>query len=137
MNKKILRSIGAISAGFISGAILSIGTDFILDNLGVMSMENFKQTSLIVVFIVIIYRFVFNMIGSYLTAGLAPGNPMKHVIIIGVIGTIFGISGSIAMWDNAIPLYNIAIILISFPSAWLGGQIFIKKTKKWQKKQII
>jgi hypothetical protein len=129
MNKKILRSIGAISAGFISGAILSIGTDFILDNLGVMSMENFKQTSLIVVFIVIIYRFIFNLIGSYLTAGLAPGNPMKHVIIIGVIGTIFGISGSIAMWDNAIPLYNITIILISFPSAWLGGQLFIKKQR--------
>jgi hypothetical protein len=52
---------------------------------------------------------------------------MKHVIIIGVIGTISSLLGSFAMWDKAIPFYNIAIILISLPSAWLGGLLFLKK----------
>jgi hypothetical protein len=41
-----------------------------------------------------------------------------------------------AMWDNAIPFYNIPIILISLPSAWLGGQLFLKKAKQWQNKKL-
>ena len=130
MNKTIFKSIGAILAGFALGAILSIGTDFLFDKLGIMSMENFKRTSLLVILIVIVYRFIFNLIGCYLTAKLAPNKPMKHVIIIGIIGTVLGLLGSFAMWDKAIPLYNIAIILISLPSAWLGGQLYLKKTVK-------
>lgn len=59
-------------------------------------------------------------------AKLAPNNPMKHVIIIGIIGIVLSILGAIAMWDKAIPFYNIAIILISLPSAWIGGKLFIK-----------
>ena len=126
MNKQIIKSIGAIIAGFALGAALSIGADFLMEKLGIMSMENFKDTSLGIVILVIAYRFIFNVSGCFLTAKLAPKNPMKHVIIIGIIGTILSILGTIAMWDKAIPFYNIAIILISFPSAWLGGELFIK-----------
>ncbi len=72
MNKPIFKSIGAIIAGFALGAILSIGTDFLLDKLGIMSMENFKQTTSLIIFIVIVYGFVFNVTGCYLTAKLAP-----------------------------------------------------------------
>ena len=126
MNKKIFKSIGAILAGFILGATLSIATDFLMDKLGIMSMENFKQTPVIIILVVIVYRFIFNVLGCYFTAKLAPGKPIKHVIIIGIIGTILSIAGAVAMWENAIPFYNIAIILISLPSAWLGGQLFLK-----------
>ena len=129
MNKTILKSIGAILAGFALGAILSIGTDLLLNKLGIMSMENFKQNSSVIIIMVIVYRFIFNTIGCYLTAKLAPNNPMKHVIIIGVIGTVLSILGSIAMWDKAVAWYNIAIILISLPSAWLGGKLFLSKAK--------
>ncbi|MFC3559479.1 hypothetical protein [Pedobacter jamesrossensis] len=127
MNKTILKSIGAILAGIVLAAMLSIGADFLFDKLGIMSMENFKQTSLSIIILIVVYRFIFNVVGCYLTAKLAPNKPMKHVIIIGIIGTIFSIFGSFVMWDKAIPFYNIAIILISLPSAWLGGQLFLKK----------
>lgn len=127
MNKTILKSTGAILAGFVLGAILSVGTDLLMDKMGIMSMENFKQTPLLIICIVIVYRFIFNVISCYLTARLAPNKPMKHVIIIGIIGTALSLLGSFAMWGNAIPFYNIAIILISLPSAWLGGQLFLKK----------
>jgi hypothetical protein len=124
--KTIFKSIGAILAGFAIGAILSIGTDFLLNKLGILSMENFKQNSIAVICMVIIYRFIFNAIGTYWTAKLAPDNPMKHAMIIGAIGTVLSIFGALAMWDKAVPFYNIAIILISFPSAYLGGKLFIK-----------
>jgi hypothetical protein len=125
MNKTIFKSVGAILAGFALGAILSIGADFLMDKMGIMSMENFKQTSPLIIFIVIAYRFIFNAAGCYLTAKLAPNNPMKHVIIIGIIGTILSILGSLAMWDKAVNWYNIANVLISYPSAWLGGKLFL------------
>jgi hypothetical protein len=91
-------------------------------------MQNFKQNSSLIVAFVVIYRFAFNVAGCYLTAKLAPNKPMKHVIIIGVIGTILGILGSVAMWDQAVPWYNIAIILISLPSAWLGGKLYLNRS---------
>ncbi|MCH5598378.1 hypothetical protein [Niabella ginsengisoli] len=121
MNKTVLKSIGAILAGFILVAVLSSGTDFLLDKSGILSMEHFKQASFLIVCLVIAYRFTFNVIGCYLIAKLAPTNPMKHVMIMGVIGTILSLLGSIAMWHKAPAFYSIAIILISLPSAWLGG----------------
>jgi hypothetical protein len=130
MYKSIIKSIGAVLAGFVLGAVLSVGTDFMMDKMGIMSMENFKQTPFLIICVVIVYRFVFNVIGCYLTARLAPNKPMKHVIIIGIIGTVLGILGSVAMWDKAVPFYNIAIILISLPSAWLGGKLYLSNNKQ-------
>lgn len=129
MNKTLLKSIGAILAGFLLGASLSMGLDFLMETSGMMSMEHFKESSLSIILFVIAYRFVSNVIGCYLTAVLAPNKPMKHVIIIGIIGTVLSIAGTIAMWDMAIPFYNITIILMSLPSAWLGGWLFVKRQK--------
>jgi hypothetical protein len=130
MKKSILKSTLAILAGFALGAVLSLGTDFLLNSLGIMSMQNFKQNSTLIVVLVIIYRFIFNVMGCYLTAKLAPNNPMKHVIIIGIIGTILGIFGAVFMWDQAVPWYNIAIIVISLPSAWVAGKLFLNRKSK-------
>ena len=126
MNETILKSIVAILPGFFLGAILSITTDFLMEKTGMMSMKHFKQSSLTIILIVIAYRIIFNVIGCYVTAYLAPNKPMKHVIIIGIIGTVLSIVGSLAMWEHAMPFYNITIIFMSLPSAWLGGQLFLK-----------
>ena len=84
-------------------------------------MDNFKETSAIVILAVIVYRFVFNVVGCYLAAKLAPSNPMKHVIIMGIIGTVLSILGSLPLWDLA--------ILIAFPSANLRGKLYLKNQK--------
>lgn len=129
MNKSIFKSVGAIQAGFALGATLSVATDFLFDKIGIMSMDNFKETSAIIIFIVIFYRFIFNIIGCYLTAKLAPSKPMMHAVIMGITGTIISILGSLAMWDLAVVWYNIAIILIALPSAILGGKLYLKNNK--------
>lgn len=127
MRKAIWKSIGSIFAGFLIGAILSIGTDVALNGAGLMNMANFKENSSGIILIVIMYRFIFNIVGCYVTAKLAPNKPMKHVLIIGIIGTIFAILGSAAMWDKAVVWYNISIILISMPSAWIGAKLYMKR----------
>ncbi|MBL7922289.1 MAG: hypothetical protein JNJ40_18385 [Bacteroidia bacterium] len=128
MKKSIWKSIGAIVAGFLLGAVLSILGDIIFNSIGLMNMEKFTETSTGIIFAIIVYRFTFNVVGCYLTAKLAPNKPMKHALIIGLIGTVLAILGSAAMWDKAVAWYNISVILISFPSAWLGAKLFVLRS---------
>lgn len=125
-----IKSIGAILAGFVLTVILSLGTDFALNAVGFLKMENFKENSTIVVLVVIIYRFIFNVVGCYLTAKLAPSNPLKHCLIIGIIGTVLSLAASIAMWNEAVPFYNISVILMSIPSAYVGAKLYFKNNLK-------
>ncbi len=126
--KSILKSIGAIIAGMIAGASLAILSDYIMAATGLMHMERFKDTPSHIVLIVILYRFVFNTAGCYLTARLAPSKPMLHALALGIIGLLLSLIGIFFMWDQATPFYNIAIMLISLPSAWLGGKLYGLKT---------
>ena len=72
MNNETLKSIGAIILGFAISAILSIGADFSMDKFGIMSMDNFKETSNGLICMVISYRFIFNVTGCYVSAKFAP-----------------------------------------------------------------
>jgi hypothetical protein len=42
------------------------------------------------------YRCVYGALGSYLAARFAPRNPMRHAIILGVIGFVLSLLGAIA-----------------------------------------
>ena len=117
-------------AGFILSVVLSIGTDVLLSISGIMNMESFKDNSAIIVLLVIVYRFIYNVVGCYVTSILAPNKPMKHALIIGVIGTALALLGSIVMWEKAVAWYNGSVILISFPSAWMGAKLFTVRNSK-------
>ena len=58
---------------------------------------------------------------------MAPFKPMKHVVILGMIGLVFSVAGTIVMWHIPPHWYSISLDLLAFPSAWLGGKIAIKK----------
>lgn len=124
MNKNLLKSIGAIAAGFVFIGITHTGTDTILESVGVLPKGTlFVGTGLILV--VIGYRAVFSLIGCYLTARLAPQNPMKHALILGALGTILSTGGAIANTNlNLGPAwYAWSLVVISLPIAWLGGKL--------------
>ena len=130
MNRKLLKSIGAVLAGFLVVVILSVVTDFILETLGVLppatKPEAYAPWMLL---FALLYRTVFTIAGGYITAMLAPNRPMRHVVILGVIGTIGGILGVIAGWNLSAHWYPIALALLAFPSVWVGGKLFVKKSK--------
>jgi hypothetical protein len=128
-----LKSIGAILAGFALNVVLSVGADIAFNATGLFSMENFKANSNVAILIVIIYRFVFSIAGSYLTAKLAPGNPMKHSLLLGITGTVLSILATVAMWDTAEARYNIPVIVMCIPSAYFGAKLYLKKQHKISK----
>ena len=76
------------------------------------------------------YRIVISVFGAWLTARLAPRNPMKHALILGVVGTVLGLIGVIVTWNlNLGPhWYPIALAVLALPQCWLGGRLYEMKS---------
>lgn len=130
MNKRVLKSIGAVVGGFFTVAFLSIATDAILENTGVFPTFAYQMkygSPTWVLLTAFIYRSVYAVVGGYVTAALAPANPMKLVKILAVLGTIGGILGIIAGWNLSEKWYPIALAITAYPLVWLGGELRVKK----------
>lgn len=126
MNKMLLKSIGAILAGLIFIVITHTATDALLEKAGVLPKDNlFVGTGLIL--LVIGYRSVFSFIGCYLTAKLAPRKPMKHALILGLIGLVLSSVGAIVAADLGPAWYGWTLAVISLPLAWLGAKLYERR----------
>ena len=124
MNRKIVfKSVRAILAGIITGAALSIGTDKILEKAGFFPPQQPGLFLWWMLLIALLYRGVYTILSGYVTAKLAPQNPLKHAVILGIIGVVVTILGSIANWDKSAAWYPVALILITLPCTWLGGKM--------------
>lgn len=123
--RRILRSIGAVLAGFLACFILSIGTDVVLHAAGVFPLWGQPMSDALFV-LATIYRTIYTVAAGYITARLAPNSPMKHVWILGIIGLLAAIAGTAATWDKGPEFgpkwYPLALVVLALPSVWLGGK---------------
>ena len=122
----ILRSIGAVLAGLFVIFVLSLGTDVVLHATGVFPPW-FQPMAGPLFLLALAYRCVYAVLGCYIAARLAPSRPMKHAMILGVIGVFLSLAGVIGTW-NAGPefgpkWYPLALVASSLPCAWLGGKL--------------
>jgi hypothetical protein len=120
----IVRSIGSVVAGFIIVVLLSTGTDAVMHATGIIPdgpMWNPWHNAL-----ALAYRVAFTVLAGYVTARLAPRNPMRHAAILGFLGTMAGIAGVLATWDQNLGphWYPIALAVTAFPACWLGGRFW-------------
>jgi hypothetical protein len=65
--------------------------------------------------------------GAWLTARLAPADPMKHAMILGYVGVVLGVIGVVATWNLGLGphWYSIALAVLAIPQCWLGGRIYL------------
>jgi peptidoglycan/LPS O-acetylase OafA/YrhL len=79
------------------------------------------------------YRIVYAVLGSYITARLAPDRPMTHALAGGVVGLLLSIVGAISTWKR-VELgphwYPLALVLTALPCAWIGGRIREKQVSR-------
>jgi hypothetical protein len=121
--RHVWRSTLAVLAGFIAVVVLSLGTDQLLHVLDVYPPWGQPMFDPGLNLLALSYRIVYTVIGGYITAKLAPRNPMRHALILGAIGTLVGAAGAIA----TIPMnlgpswYPILLALSGLPFSWLGG----------------
>ena len=122
----ILKSLGAVVAGLLIIFVLSLGTDAVMHATGIFPPWFQPMAGPLWVF-ALIYRSVFAVLGSYVTARLAPNNPLKHAMLLGVIGVVLSLIGLVSTW-NAGPefgpkWYPIALVASALPCAWLGVKL--------------
>jgi hypothetical protein len=125
-SRSILRSAGAIAAGFAAVVVLSIATDAAFHALGVFPPVGQPMTAGLYV-LALAYRTLFTVAGGYITARLAPRRPLAHAIVLGAIGILAGTAGAVAMWQLGDQWYPIALVLLALPSTWLGGWLFSRR----------
>ncbi len=123
--RRWLRTVLAILAGFVVVVVLSIGTDAILHALKIYPTLGQGMSDQLFL-LATAYRILYGIIGSYVTARLAPDRPMWHAMVGGVIGLILSIVGAVATWKHTEMgphWYPLALVVTALPSAWLGGKI--------------
>lgn len=124
-----LRSVGAVLAGVLAIILLSTATDVVLHATGVFPPWGQPMSDALFL-LATAYRTIYAVAGSYITARLAPRQPMLHALALGVVGLVLTIAGTVATW-NAGPAfgpkwYPLALIALAIPSAWAGGKLLGK-----------
>lgn len=127
-----MRSTGAVLAGFIAIVVLSSGADALLHALHVFPPWDVPMEGTGLFLLAFAYRAVFSTAGCYLAARLAPRNPMRHALALGVLGLVVSTAGVIAtiVKPDLGPLwYPIALVLICIPCALLGGGLYRRRER--------
>lgn len=121
----VLKSIGAVIAGFIVVVVLSVGIDFIAESAGFFPPQNEPESyTWWMLLIALIYRCAATVAGGWVTARLAPNRPMRHAVILGVVGIVAGTVGAVATWGlTSQHWYPIALVLTALPCTWYGGTL--------------
>jgi len=123
----ILKSIGAVVVGLVAIFVLSLVTDAILEAAGLFQSGAPlpMRGSELLITAVLVYRLVYSIVGCYVTARLAPNYPMRHALVLGMLGLVISIGGAIvAMQQNLGPVwYAWGLVVFALPCAWLGGRL--------------
>lgn len=120
----MLRSVASVVAGFVFIGALAAGADALLRSFAPTAFDAAGRVDTVAILVFMqLYVGVFAVAGCYLAARLAPSRPMLHALVLGALGLLFNIVGSIALWDTAPAWYHITALLLVMPYAWLGGYI--------------
>ncbi|MDB4878957.1 MAG: hypothetical protein JWL60_403 [Gemmatimonadetes bacterium] len=118
------RSILAIVAGFLVIGALATGTSALLASVMPGAFDaNGRGTTTSWELLMHAYVFAYATFGCWLAARLVPGHPMRHALVLGVLGVVFNAAGTAMQWDTA-PLWSHVLgVGLAMPAAWLGGRI--------------
>lgn len=125
-----MRSIWAVVAGVLFIVIVSTLVDLVLHAAGVFPPDQPLTDALAL--LATSYRIVISIGGAWLTAWLAPSRPMKHALILGVVGTILGLIGVAVTWNLGLGprWYAIALAVLAIPQCWAGGKIYALQSRR-------
>ena len=124
--RRIGRSVWALLAGVLAGVILSIGTDMALRAAGILPPLGQPMSDALFL-LATVYRTVYGVSGSYLTARLAPYRPMAHAMALGAAGMAVCILGAVTTWNKGPEFgphwYPLALVVLALPQSWAGGKL--------------
>ena len=120
------RSVAALLAGFATTAVLSLAADAVMHAAGVFPPWGQPMSDGLYIWATA-YRVVFTVLGGYITARVAPAKPMRHVVVLGVIGLLAASAGTVATWNQGPEFgpkwYPILLVVTALPCVWAGGAL--------------
>jgi len=120
-----MKSAVAVVAGLVFILVLTTFVDLLLHIVGVYpSMDKPIDDTLAAM--ATAYRVVISVAGAWLTARLAPQKPLKHAMILGLVGVVLGLIGVVATWNMGLGprWYPIALTVLGLPQCWLCGKLY-------------
>lgn len=127
---RTLRRVGAVLAGLLFVIIITTATDALMHATGIFPPLGQPMADSLFV-LALAYRIIYSIIGGYITAQLAPDQPVKHALVLGAIGFVLGLAGTIATWNRGPEFgpkwYPLLIMLTAIPSVLLGGKLVRSK----------
>ena len=124
---RILRRIGAVVAGFMVTFVASVVTDIILHGLGIFPPWGQQPMSDPLFLLATGYRTLYTIAGGYVTARLAPDRPIAHALVLGIIGFLAAVAGTLATWNKGPEFgpkwYPLALVVLAIPCTWIGGKL--------------
>ena len=126
------KSIWAVVAGVLFIIVVTTLVDIVLHAIHVFPPMN-QPINDALALLATCYRVVISIGGAWLTARLAPEKPMKHALILGVVGVVLGLVGVVVTWNLGLGprWYAIALVVLAIPQCWAGGRIYeIQSSRK-------
>jgi hypothetical protein len=130
------KSIGAVVAGVLFIVIVTTAVDIAMHAAGVFPPAGQKLSDALAL-LATSYRIVISIAGAWLTAKLAPGRPMKHALVLGVVGTVLGLLGVALTWNLGLGprWYPIALAVLAIPQCWAGGKIYEMRSERAERQE--
>ena len=119
------RSVWAVFAGVLGVLVVTTVVDIALHLAGVFPPMD-KPIDDGLAALATSYRVVIGIGAAWLTARLAPKNPMDHALILGAIGFVLAAVGVVVTWNLGLGprWYPIALVLLALPQSWAGAKLF-------------
>ena len=124
--RRILRSIGALFAGFVVVVVLSLGTDLALHAAGVFPAWGQPMSDALFL-LATVYRTLYAIARELRHGAARAPQPMQHALVGGVVGLVLSTVGAVTTWDRGPEFgphwYPLALVATAMPCAWAGGRL--------------
>ena len=120
----IVRSIVAVVVGFLVIGALAFGTGRLVQATWPARADAAgTPTTTLMMLVQLLYVGVYATFGCWLAGRLAPSRPMRHALVVGVLGLALNVPSALVLRDTAPAWYLAAGVLTTMLWAWLGGRI--------------
>ena len=118
------RSIAAIAIGFVVIFALNMATGFALSAVDPeLFPSDGRLTDPVALLVSTVTVAIYAIAGCYLTARLAPAQPMQHALILGALGLLVNLAFLFQLWGAVPSWYLLVNLALVMPYAWIGGRL--------------
>ena len=127
--RRIARRVAAVLGGLVAIFAATTAIDVALHVTGVFPPLDQRMPDGLFA-LALAYRIATGVLGSYVTARLAPDRPLRHALALGAVGVLISSAGAAAMWHAGPAWYSLGVIAVTIPCAWAGGSLRARQLRE-------